>query len=133
MQGVVRGVIGGSFQSIATISGTLYLVIKQSAGGIDLRKVKAKNLFEGLYHGLYGIGEEVIVGLYGVVKRPYIGCAERQCIGGMQGCGEGLAGVITSPATGALRATESISQGMASSANDVSNLGRTRLEMLDTK
>lgn len=51
----------------------------------------------------------------------------------MQGCGEGFAGMICGPGTGALRATESISQGLAGSANDFSNLGKTKIERLDTK
>lgn len=45
----------------------------------------------------------------------------------MKGCGEGFAGMICGPGTGALRATQSISQGLAGSANNFSNLGKTKI------
>ena len=44
MQGVVRGVIGGTFHSVSTITGSLYAVMKSTTGDEDLRKDNATNI-----------------------------------------------------------------------------------------
>jgi len=64
--------------------------------------------------------------------RPYNGYEQRKFKGCYQGCGEGIAGMICGPATGALRATQSISQGLAGTANNFSNIGKTKIEILNT-
>lgn len=65
VQGVVKGVVGGSFQSISQMAGTLYLVIKQSTGGKDLRGVQSDSIIYGIYSGVKGFGEEIGYGLAG--------------------------------------------------------------------
>jgi hypothetical protein len=44
MQGVVKGVIGGGFESIGTIAGSLYGVVNQIAGAEDTRSGRADNI-----------------------------------------------------------------------------------------
>ena len=61
-------------QSVAAITGTLYKVIKESTGGKDLRKRKqAKDVYEGLVFGFYGIFIEIFDGFIGFFTRPYTG------------------------------------------------------------
>lgn len=70
VQGVVRGVIGGGFESISTMTGSMYRVIKQTSGGEDTREDQASNLLEGIYYGLKGIGLEVYSGAKGLIIKP---------------------------------------------------------------
>ena len=132
VQGVVKGVVGGSFQSIAQMAGTLYLVIKQSSGGKDLRGVKSDSVIHGIYSGVKGIAEEIVYGLTGCDSKPYYGAQDGQCKGFTKGCGQSMAGIIVIPAVGSLRAVESISQGVSGTANSFSNIGKTKLELLNT-
>lgn len=37
MQGLVKGVVGGSFSSLGNASGALYSVVQTSTGGVDTR------------------------------------------------------------------------------------------------
>ena len=55
------------------MAGTLYLVIKQSSGGKDLRGVKSESVIHGIYSGVKGFGEEIAYGLAGCVSKPYYG------------------------------------------------------------
>jgi hypothetical protein len=114
------------------MAGTLYLVIKQSTGGKDLRGVKAENILAGLYYGIKGFCEEIGYGLVGGLSKPYYGAKDSNCKGFTRGCGQSLAGVIVIPAVGSLRAIESFSQGISGTANDFSNYGKTKLELLNT-
>lgn len=54
-------------------------------------------------------------------------------LGFAKGFGTGLAGAIASPVTGLLRAGESVSQGISTSANNFSNVGKSNLDVLDPR
>lgn len=49
LQGVVRGVIGGTFTSLSSITGSLYQVVKETTGGRDIRDRRATNVRQGVY------------------------------------------------------------------------------------
>lgn len=69
VQGVVRGVVGGGFESLSNISGGLYSVIKQTAGAEDFRNnEKAETFGQGLKQGARGAGAEVIKGVTGIIS-----------------------------------------------------------------
>jgi hypothetical protein len=66
VQAVVRGVVGGGFQSVSSIAGSLYSVVKQTAGSEDTRGAPASNVAAGVYQGITGLGSEVVSGVAGV-------------------------------------------------------------------
>lgn len=90
-------------------------------------------MLEGICYGVSGIFLEIKDGFVGIFLRPYHGYEQKKMIGCMKGCGEGMMGMICGPATGVLRATESVSQGIAGTANWISNIGKTKLAILETK
>lgn len=44
MQGVVSGVIGGGFENLGIMTGSMYTVIKRTTGNEDVRRDKAENI-----------------------------------------------------------------------------------------
>jgi hypothetical protein len=133
VQGIIKGVIGGSFESLSLISGSLYDVVKQTSGNEDTRHDNATNIVDGVYYGLKGIGIEVYQGARGLIVKPWEGYKYGGKKGLVKGLGAGLAGAATTPVTGVLRAGQSVSQGISGTANDIGNIGKTRLEKLDVK
>ena len=115
------------------MAGTLYLVIKQSSGGKDLRGVQSESVVHGIYYGIKGFGEEIAYGLAGCAYKPYYGAKDGHCKGFTKGCGQSMAGIIVIPAVGSLRVVESVSQGVSGTANSFSNIGKTKLELLNTQ
>ena len=86
-----------------------------------------------MYKGIKGLGSEVLSGVKGVFVKPIQGAKNEGVKGFAKGVGRGIVGVAVTPVTGVLRAGQSVSQGIAASANDFSDFGKTKLELLDTK
>ena len=57
--GMVRGVVGGTFDSVSSLTGSLYSVIKVGSYGEDSRNNVAGNFGEGVFYGVKGIGIEL--------------------------------------------------------------------------
>ena len=47
------------------------------------------------------------------------------------GVGKGIVGLAVTPVTGILRLGQSVSQGISSTAHEIGNLGRTKMELMD--
>jgi len=110
MQGLVKGVIGGSFNSIGNFSGSMYSVIKTSTGQADTRSTqKVTGIVSGVSQGVKGIGSEVASGVSGIFTKPAEGFKRGGFGGLIKGFGKGVVGVVATPVTGVLRAGESIS------------------------
>lgn len=77
VQEVVRGVVGGGFESLSTMTGSMYSVIKLTSGGEDLRRDKAENIAQGVFYAVKGIGIEVYHGIKGIVTKPIEGARRR--------------------------------------------------------
>ena len=130
---VIKGVVGGTFDSVSTLSGSLYLVIKESTWGEDSRDERAANIGQGLVYGVKGIGVELYQGVGGVFTKPYQGAKSEGFKGFSKGVGKGLGGLVVTPFTATLRVGQSVSQGISGTANDLGNLGKTKMELMDTK
>lgn len=134
MQGLVKGVIGGSFNSLGNISGSMYAVIKSTTGQEDKRSSQnATGVVSGVKQGVKGFGSEVASGLAGIVRRPAEGAKKGGFRGFVKGMGKGIVGAISTPVTGTLRAGESLSQGISGTATAFSNVGKSLIELLDPK
>ena len=133
MQGLVKGIIGGSFQSISNISGSLYSILKHSSGQDYKQGKKAKNITQGLYYGVKGFGVEVFQGITGVVTQPIDGARKKGASGCIVGVGKGILGLILFVPIGIFRASQSVSQGISGTADTLGNYFKTPLELLETK
>jgi len=133
VQAVVSGVVGGGFSSISSVTGSLNSVLKQTTGGEDRRGAPPTNVASGVYRGVTGLGAELVTGVTGIFTQPYKGAKAGGVKGFAKGVGRGLVGAAVTPATGVLRAGESVSRGIAATANDFGDLGKSKLELLDTK
>ena len=131
MAGVVKGVIGGTFESVGSMTGSLYSVLKESTWGEDTRDDHADNLGMGVVYGVKGLGVELYKGIGGVFTKPYKGAQREGFKGFSKGLGKGVLGLVVTPVTATLRVGQSISQGIAGSANALGNLGKTRMELMD--
>ena len=132
-QGLVSGVVGGSFHSLSLVSGSMYGVVKQTTGNEDIRQESATNIANGVYYGIKGMGSEVYQGAKGVFVQPWEGYKLDGKRGLVKGIGRGVAGAATAPVTGVLRAGQSVSQGISGTANYIGDIGKTKLEKLDVK
>lgn len=109
LAGLVKGVVGGTFDSVGSLSGSLYAVIKDSSWMDDTRNDRADGIGMGLVYGVKGIGVELYYGVGGVFSRPYQGSKREGFKGFSKGLGQGLVGLVATPVTATLRAGESIS------------------------
>lgn len=130
---MVKGVVGGTFDSVGSLTGSLYAVIKDSAWMEDTRQDKADNIGMGLAYGVKGIGVELYYGVGGVFSKPYEGGRRGGFKGFSKGLGQGLVGLVATPVTATLRAGESISQGISGSTTALANLGKTKMELMSPK
>ena len=131
---MVKGVVGGVFQAVSRVTGSLYSITKSLSGGEDARNEHAENICQGIYYGLKGAGSELYLGGRGLFERPYEAYQrERKCRACMFGCGRGVIGLIASPVASVLRIGHSLSEGVAGTAHDIGNLGKSKLELLNTK
>lgn len=131
--GMVKGVVGGSFDSLSSFQGSLYAVIQESTWGEDTRQDVATNVGSGMYYGVKGFGMELYKGVGGAFTKPYHGSTKGGMRGFGRGVGKGLVGLVVSPVTATLRLGHSITQGISGSANQLGNLGKTKMELMDTK
>lgn len=134
MQGLVKGVIGGSFNSLGNITGSMYAVIKTTTGQEDNRSAqKATGVVSGVKQGVKGFGSELFSGVSGIVKRPAEGAKKGGLKGFVKGVGKGIVGAVATPVTGTLRAGESVAQGISGTATSFSNVGKSVIQLLDPK
>lgn len=134
MQGLVKGVIGGSFNSLGNITGSMYAVIKTTTGQEDQRSdKKATGIVSGVKHGVKGFGSELFSGVSGIVTKPAQGAKQGGFKGLVKGFGKGIVGAVATPVTGTLRAGESLSQGISGTATSFSNVGKSAIELLDPR
>lgn len=133
VQGVVGGVIGGGFENLGLMTGSMYNVVKMTAGNNIKRRDHADNIAQGVYYAIKGLGVEVYDGLTGIVWKPIQGAKAEGLRGFSRGFGEGLLGAVSTPVTGVLRAGQSMSEGISGSANWIGNYGKAKLEQLNVK
>ena len=79
------------------------------------------------------MGTEVSKGVSGIFSKPIQGAKRSGLRGFTAGIGKGLLGAVATPITGVLRAGESVSQGIAGTANNLSNIGKSAIALLDSK
>ena len=101
LQGVVKGVVGGTFDSLDTLSGSMYSVIKEITWGQDKRQRRQRS--GGIVDMVKGVGEELADGVTGVFTKPYAGAKEAGLIGFSKGVGKGVVGLAVTPLTVGLR------------------------------
>lgn len=133
MQGVVRGVIGGGFESLSNLSGSLYSIVKHTTGHDDLRSERAETVRQGLAQAVKGFGHEVFIGVGGVVQEPWRGARQAGARGFAVGVGKGVLGAVSSPVVGVLRASHSVSQGISSSALNLGSYRKAGADLLDPR
>jgi vacuolar protein sorting-associated protein 13A/C len=131
VQGLVKGVFGGGFSSLSNIAGSMYAVAQSSTGGEDTRSNKrAENLSQGLYQGASGMGSELRRGARALWREPRDGATANGVGGFVRGTAKGVVGLLTAPVKGLLRGAESVSQGVASEAENFSNIGKSKVDLL---
>eukprot|EP00347_Sterkiella_histriomuscorum_P017164 403350423 len=131
VQSLVSNVISGGFESVSKITGSLYNVVK-NVGGENRTEIKqADHIADGLYQGVKGGVSELVGGFTGIFTKPIEKTRQEGAKGFFKGMGQGLFGAITAPVTATLRAGTSITQGVASSATSLGNIGKTQ-QNLDT-
>ena len=119
---LLTGVIGGSFESISKISGTLYHAVK-TATGDEISQYNpenesiGRNLLEGLKEG----GLDIYHGLTGIISKPIIGGKTGGAKGFFKGVLSGASGLITTPVKLVLKVGHVISTSIASTAYLISN------------
>lgn len=79
------------------------------------------------------MGTEVSKGVSGIFSKPIQGAKQSGLRGFTAGIGKGLLGAVATPITGVLRAGESVSQGISGSANNLSNIGKSAIALLNPK
>lgn len=79
------------------------------------------------------MGGELAKGVGTLVTAPIRGAAERGVGGFFSGVGKGLVGAVSAPVKGILRTTEAVSQGVASEAVHFSNMGKSKIELLNPR
>jgi hypothetical protein len=130
-QGLVKGVVGGAFENLGVMQGSLYSVLKLTAGGKETRRGRAGNAISGIALALKGLGLELYHGTTGLFLQPYYGASRGGITGFAIGVGKGVAGLTVTPFTGLLRAGQSVSEGISGSANWLGDVGKGKLELLD--
>lgn len=129
VQSLVSNVISGGFESVSKITGSLYNVVKNVGGDNNTELKKPDHVIEGVYQGVKGGVSELFSGVTGIFTKPIQRTQQEGAKGFFKGMGAGLFGAITAPVTATLRAGTSISQGVASTATTLGNLGK---ESIDT-
>jgi hypothetical protein len=79
------------------------------------------------------MGTEVSKGVTGIFSKPFEGAKRSGFKGFTAGIGRGLLGAVATPVAGVLRAGESVAQGISGSANNLSNIGKSEIELLDPR
>lgn len=119
---LVSGIVGGSFDAIGKISGTLLYAAKNITGNdnklnnIDYND-EPNNVLSGVGIGVYSGVKEIGKGIAGIFINPYKGAKTKGAKGFFVGVGTGLMGAVVSPFAGALTIINNVSVGMKNTAN----------------
>lgn len=126
---LVSGIVGGSFDTIGKISGTLLYATKNITGDVEssINQHEPDNVVSGAYHGVKGGLKEIGKGFLGIFTNPYHSAKKEGVKGFFKGVGKGLFGAIISPFAAAFTVVNSFSVGMKNTANMFSN-GKIKTE-----
>jgi vacuolar protein sorting-associated protein 13A/C len=117
VKSLVSNVIGGSFESVSKITGSLYKIVGQE-------KKPAVNVYQKL--GL----QDLAAGVTGIVMKPYLGLKTKGAAGLVLGVGTGVFGALVSPVAAVLHFSSTVSSEVAKTANKLhhfqSHRGRVR-------
>lgn len=132
VKSLVAGMIGGSFDSISKISGTLYSAVKNATGD-EVLKHNPENggIGKNILIGLKETALDAYQGIAGVISKPIRGGKDKGVKGFFQGVLSGAAGLITSPIKIVLKVGNVISSSIASTAfllakGKIQTFGRVR-------
>ena len=108
VKSLVSNVIGGSFESVSKITGSLYKIVGQDkqAGNSITQKLGINDLTSGVA---------------GIVIKPYEGLKTRGAAGLMIGVGSGVFGALVSPVAAVLHFSATVSSEVAKTANKLHN------------
>lgn len=93
-------------------------------------------MLQGVKCGTIGFAKEIGHGVVGVYQRTAEGYrhnTQRRVRGAVVGLGVGVVGLIVCPFTGMLRLINNLSSGISGTANSFADLGRPKVEVLDTR
>ena len=114
--GLLSGVVGGTFDAIGKITGTLYAATQSATGhtreAIVDEEDEPGNVLSGTAQGLIGGGKELLKGITGIFLNPYRKAKKQGVKGFFKGLGSGLLGAIISPVAAVLKITNSIAVGI---------------------
>ena len=114
------GVVGGSFDAIGKITGTLLSATKTIQGkkpeAIIDEEDEPQNLLAGTFEGIKGTFLELGKGLSGIFLNPYKYAKKDGIKGFFKGLGTGLLGAIIAPISAILKLTNSIAVGIKNTA-----------------
>lgn len=116
---LVSGIVGGSFDTIGKISGTLLYASKNIVDDKNepMNEDEPDNVVSGAYRGVTGGVKEIGKGLIGIFTNPYKSAKKEGVKGFFKGVGKGLLGAVVSPFSAAFTVVNSVSVGMKNTAN----------------
>ena len=116
---LVSNVVGGSFEVVGKITGTLFTAAKTIHGEKLLLREEdePENVILGIYDGLKGGAKEIYTGITGIFKNPYENAKTGGVKGFFKGVGTGLVGAVVSPISAVLRVGNSVVVGMKNTLN----------------
>ena len=118
--GLLSGVIGGIFDFIQRITGTLYAAT-QTITGTDRDSISIEdeneptNILSGIGEGFVGFGKEIGKGFHGLCAEPCLKAKTQGASGFCKGFGTGLLRLIVSPFAGILKLITCIMAGCKNS------------------
>ena len=114
--GLLSGVVGGAFDAVGKITGTLYAATQSATGhsrdAIVDEEDEPGNVLSGTAQGIIGGGKELLKGITGIFLNPYRKAKQQGVKGFFKGLGSGLLGAIISPFAAVLKITNSIAVGI---------------------
>jgi len=117
MTSLVQNVVGGSFDSVSKLTGSLYGVLKSVSGQeIDPNIKPPQSGIEGFAQGIKGGGQELVFGFTGIFTTPYSKARQDGAKGFVKGLGQGLVGAVASPFTATMRFGNNVSTGIKKAA-----------------
>ena len=119
---LVTNVVGGGFDVVGKITGTLLSAAKTIQGEkIMLREEdEPDNVILGIYEGLKGGAKDIYSGITGLFRNPYENAKKSGVKGFFKGIGTGIVGAVVSPISAALRVGNSVVVGMKNTVNMLS-------------
>lgn len=117
VKSLVSNVVGGSFESVAKITGSLYKIVGKDKG------------YNGTLYEKLGIGD-LANGVAGIVMKPYLGLKTKGASGFVIGMGAGVIGAVMSPVAAILHFSTTVTSQVAKTAGKLHNFhnyaGRAR-------